>query len=131
MRPLRTNPYSLLMRTGSQEDLLSFPLSLSPLLFSLALAALRVPACISCLCVRFFPLLNFIVVNYVWEGCASKQDPASAVPLPPFPATPAHSAVRGECQREHSRGSLMTPIPLCATLLISSMILADGTWAAD
>lgn len=81
MSPLWTNPYRLLMRTGSQEDLLSFPLSLSPLLFSLALATLS--ACLHLVFVcEVFPPLNFIVVNYVWEGCASKQDPASAVPLP-------------------------------------------------
>lgn len=62
---------------------------------------------------------------------------ASQLHLPPQP-TLQSAFVQAERVRErggngveHSRAFLMTPIPLRAMLLISSMILADGTWAAD
>lgn len=83
-------------------------------------------------------------VNYESKGYMPESVPVPVVPplftLPPFYLPPnthiyAHThklPCRGpQHLSTHSHGSLMTAIPLCATLLISSMILADGTCTAD
>lgn len=76
--------------------------------------------------------VSFASVNYESKaGLHASVSPCVCSATFPTPTIHTHSHSEAHRILAHSRGSLMTTIPLCATLLISSMILGNGTCTVD